>query len=515
MSLGFFLFVILGTLIGVGLGYLLRKIQASYQIESAEGRLQKMVADAKNREKEMLLSARQKAMEITEASKKQENEFRSQIIKVEQRLERKEGDLEKKLGNLEKKNQQIEEKAEDIKKKEQEAEEIKQKQVKKLEEVAGMDKEKAKTVLIEAVEKSVSEDLVDLTRKRQAEAQLQADKTAREIVADAIQRCSAEVATETTTTYVQLPSEEMKGRIIGKEGRNIKAFEQMMGVEVIVDDTPDTVVISGFNSIRRQIAKLTLEKLIKDGRIHPAKIEDAQKKAKEEINQSIAKAGEQAVYELGINNFPPKLVFLVGRLKYRSSYGQNMLKHSVEVANIAALLAKSLGADVNIAKQGALLHDIGKALDQDMEGTHVEIGRAIAEKFNLDKRIINAIEAHHYDTDVGEKKVGPQSLEAVIVDSADAISSSRPGARRESFDQYIKRLEELENLANNFPGVEKTYAIQGGREVRVFVQPKELDDWGAIKLAKDLANRIQNELKYPGEIKVHVIRETRAVEYAR
>ncbi|OGE80462.1 MAG: ribonuclease Y [Candidatus Doudnabacteria bacterium RIFCSPHIGHO2_01_FULL_43_23] len=512
---GIFIFVAIGSLVGIGLGYLLRKIQASYQIESAEGRLQKMLADAKSQEKEMLLSAKQKAMEITETAKKQENEFRNQIIKVEQRLEKKEGDLEKKFEDLDQKRQQLAEKIEDVKKKEEETEEIKQKQVKKLEEVAGMDRERAKTVLIEAVEKSVSEDLADLTRKRQAEARLQADKTAREIVADAIQRCSAEVATETTTTYVQLPSEEMKGRIIGKEGRNIKAFEQMMGVEVIVDDTPDTVVISGFNSIRRQIAKLTLEKLIKDGRIHPAKIEDAQKKAKEEINKSIAEAGEQAVYELGITNFPDKLVFLIGRLKYRSSYGQNMLKHSIEMAHIAVLIAKSLGADVNIVKQGAILHDIGKALDQDMEGTHVEIGRAIAEKFNLDKRVINAIESHHHDTDVGEKSEAAQSIEAIIVDAADNISGARPGARRESFDQYIKRLEELENLANTFPGVEKTYAIQGGREVRVFVRPKDLDDWGAIKLAKDLAGRIQNELKYPGEIKVHVIRETRAVEYAR
>jgi len=512
---GIFIFVAIGSLVGIGLGYLLRKIQATYQIESAEGRLQKMLADAKSQEKEMLLSAKQKAMEITETAKKQENEFRNQIIKVEQRLEKKEGDLEKKFEDLDQKRQQLAEKIEDVKKKEEETEEIKQKQVKKLEEVAGMDRERAKTVLIEAVEKSVSEDLADLTRKRQAEARLQADKTAREIVADAIQRCSAEVATETTTTYVQLPSEEMKGRIIGKEGRNIKAFEQMMGVEVIVDDTPDTVVISGFNSIRRQIAKLTLEKLIKDGRIHPAKIEDAQKKAKEEINKSIAEAGEQAVYELGITNFPDKLVFLIGRLKYRSSYGQNMLKHSIEMAHIAVLIAKSLGADVNIVKQGAILHDIGKALDQDMEGTHVEIGRAIAEKFNLDKRVINAIESHHHDTDVGEKSEAAQSIEAIIVDAADNISGARPGARRESFDQYIKRLEELENLANTFPGVEKTYAIQGGREVRVFVRPKDLDDWGAIKLAKDLAGRIQNELKYPGEIKVHVIRETRAVEYAR
>jgi len=282
----------------------------------------------------------------------------------------------------------------------------------------------------------------------------------------------------------------------------------MLGVEVIVDDTPDTVVISGFNSIRRQIAKLTLEKLIKDGRIHPARIEEAYAKAKEEIAKSIAEAGEQAVYDLGITNFPPKLIFLIGRLKYRSSYGQNVLKHSVEMAKLAEIMAKELGADVNIVKQGALLHDIGKALDQDMEGTHVEIGREIAKKFGLSEKVINAIEAHHED-------VPHTSLEAVIVDAADNISGARPGARRESFEQYIKRLEELENLANSFEGVEKTYAIQAGREIRIFVKPDKVDDWGAVKLAKDVANRIQNELKYPGEIKVHVIREKRVVEYAR
>ncbi|PIR96841.1 MAG: ribonuclease Y [Candidatus Doudnabacteria bacterium CG10_big_fil_rev_8_21_14_0_10_41_10] len=502
------LFIIVGIAAGLIVGYFVRRLQASYLANSAEGRVQKMLEESKQKEKEILLAAKSKAIEITETAKKQENEFRSQIIKVEQRIERKEGDLEKKFSELEKLKQDIALKAEEIIKKKEEVEEIRQQQVEKLEKVAGMDREEAKKVLTAAVEKSISEDLADLARKKISIANQDAEKEAKNIVAQAIERCSAEVATETTTTYVQLPSEEMKGRIIGKEGRNIKAFEQMMGVEVIVDDTPDTVVISGFNSIRRHVAKRTLEKLIKDGRIHPARIEEAHAKAKEEISQEIAEAGENAVYDLGITNFPPKLIFLVGRLKFRSSYGQNVLKHSIEMARLCEIMAKEVGADVNIVKQAALLHDIGKALDQDMEGTHVEIGKEIAKKFGLSEKIINAIEAHHDD-------VGHTSIEAILVDAADNISGGRPGARRESFDQYIKRLEELENVANSFKGVEKTYAIQGGREIRIFIKPEEIDDWGAIKLAKDIANRIQNELKYPGEVKVNVIRETRTIEYAR
>lgn len=498
----------LGVLAGLIAGYFIRKVQASYLINSAEAKIEKTLEEAKNKERELLLAAKTKAIEITEQAKKDEVEFRNQIIKIEQRLERRESDLENKSNDLESKRQKLLAKVEDIKKKEENLAVLHTQQVQKLEQVAGLSREEAKGVLIAAVEKSIGQDLADLAYKQINNAREEADKKAKEIVASAIERCSAEVSTETTTTYVTLPSEEMKGRIIGKEGRNIKAFEQMLGVEVIVDDTPDTVLISGFNSIRRHLAKLTLEKLIKDGRIHPARIEEVYEKAKKEMSEDIMKAGEAAVYELGINNFPPKLVFLIGRLKYRSSYGQNILKHSIEMAHIAGLMAKEVGADVNITKQGALLHDIGKALDQDMEGTHVEIGREVAKKFGLSDKVVNAIEAHHED-------VEHTSIEAMLVDAADNISGARPGARKESFEQYIKRLEELENIANSFEGVEKTYAIQAGREIRVFVKPEKIDDWTAIKMAKDIAGRIQNEMKYPGEIKVNVIREMRAVEYAR
>jgi ribonuclease Y len=350
--------------------------------------------------------------------------------------------------------------------------------------------------------------LLGLARKLIERAREDAEKEAREIIGQAVERTAAEVATESTTTTVALPNEEMKGRIIGKEGRNIKTFEQMLGVEVIVDETPDAVVISGFNSVRRYVAKVTLEKLIADGRIHPAKVEEAYEKAKKEVGQMIKEAGEEAVYELGISNFPPKLVQLIGRLKFRTSYGQNVLKHSIEMAKIGSIIAEELGANTSVVKQGCLLHDIGKALDQDREGTHVEIGKQIAQKFNLPDTIINAIEAHHGD-------VEHLSLEAAIVDACDNISGARPGARKDTYEQYVKRLEELENLANSYEGVEKSYAIQAGREVRVFVHPNQIDDWGAMNMARQIANKIEQELKYPGEIKVQVIRDMRVIEYAR
>lgn len=502
------LIVLVAILISVMVGYFLRRLQAAYLTDSVEARVQKMLEEAKNKEKELVLAAKTRALEITEQAKKEEVAFRNQIIAVEQRLGQRETQLDTMRQELESKREKLLAKVEELKKKEGDIETIHQQQTEKLEKIAVLSREEAKAVLMDSVERNVSQDLTELAYKLQQRTREEADRKAKEIVAAAIERCSAEVSTETTTTYVQLPSEEMKGRIIGKEGRNIKAFEQMLGVEVIVDDTPDTVVISGFNSIRRNIAKLTLEKLIKDGRIHPARIEEVYEKAKKEISDDILQTGEQAVYDLGITNFPPKLIFLIGRLKYRTSYGQNVLKHSIEMAHLSALMAKELGADVHLAKQGALLHDIGKALDQDMEGTHVQIGREIAKKFGLHEKVINAIEAHHDDA--------PHTcLEAYIVDAADNISGARPGARKESFEQYIKRLEELESIANSFAGVEKTYAIQAGREIRVFIRPEEVDDWGATKLARDIAGRIQNELKYPGEIKVMVIREKRVIEYAR
>jgi ribonuclease Y len=502
------LFTIIALAVGLGLGYLFRKIQLAQKMGSAEVRVERMVEEAKSKEKEILLEAKTKALEMTEAVKKQENEFRQQMIRFEQRTEKKENDLDQKMQTLEQQRVDLEKRGEETRKLQEEMREFKQKQIARLEEIAAMTREDAKKLLLDNTEKMIKEEMFALTRKILSSAREDADRQAKEIVAHAIERCASEVTAETTTTIVHIPNEEMKGRIIGKEGRNIRSFEQMMGVEILIDDSPDTVVISGFNSIRRQIAKLTLEKLLQDGRIHPARIEEAYEKSKQEVGEMIKVAGEEAVYELGITSFPPKLVQLIGRLRFRTSYGQNILRHSVEMAKIAALIAEELGADIQTTKQCALLHDIGKALDQDMEGTHVEIGKKIAEKFNLNDKIINAITSHHGD-------VAYTSIESIIIDAADNISGSRPGARKDTYENYVKRLEDLENIANSYEGVEKTYAIQAGREIRVFVHPDKIDDWAAQKLARDIANRFENELKYPGEIRVNVIREKRVIEYAR
>ena len=503
-----FLFAGIALVAGFAVGYVVRKAQVKAKIDSAENKAEKLLDEVKQKEKEIILSAKDQAIKITEEAKKQETEIRQQILRIESRIEKKETDLDNKSTEIDKQKANLETQKEEHKKIREDLQAGQQKQVEALEKIAKLNREEAKQLLLDQTERSVSEDMIGLTRKIVSEAREEAEKKARDIVSQAIERVSAEVSSETTTTTVTIPSDEMKGRIIGKEGRNIKAFEQALGVEVIVDESPDTVVISGFNSVRRYVAKVTLEKLIQDGRIHPAKIEEAYEKAKKEVGQLIKEAGEQAVYELGITNFPPKLVQLIGRLKFRTSYGQNVLMHSVEMAKMGAIMAEELGLNAGIVKQGALLHDIGKALDQEMEGTHVELGVQIAKKFNLPEIIVNCIAAHHGDVPHG-------SPEAAIVDACDNISGARPGARRDSYEQYVKRLEELENLANSFDGVEKSYAIQAGREIRVFLEPTKVDDWGAMKLAREVANKIEQQLKYPGEIKVQVIREMRVIEYAR
>lgn len=508
---------IIALALGLGIGYVLRQVLASKKVDNAEARAEKILEDAKNKSKELQLEAKAQALEMTEQAKKAESEFRAQIVRFEERMDRREKDLDIKTSALEKQREEMSTREHQLQTAQEEMKELRAKQLANLEKISGMTREEASKVLLDNAERTVKDDMLKLHRKLLAKAHDDAEKEARMIIAQAIERVATEVTAETTTTTVNIPNEEMKGRIIGKEGRNIRAFEQLMGVEILIDDSPDTVVISGFNSIRRHIAKLTLDKLLADGRIHPARIEEAYEKSKAEINEQIKQAGEAAVYELGITNFPPKLVHLVGRLMFRTSYGQNILRHSVEMAKIAALIAEDLKADVSIVKQGALLHDIGKALDQDMEGTHVEIGRRVAEKFGLDSKVIEAIESHHHDTDVSEHASHrePLSVEAMIVDAADGISGSRPGARKDSFENYVKRLTDLENIANSYDGVEKTYAIQGGREIRVFVKPDSLDDWACQKLARDIANRLETELKYPGEIRVHVIRDFRVIEYAR
>jgi len=408
---------------------------------------------------------------------------------------------------LESKKQELLDKAERIDKIKSEIAKIKEEQLAKLEKIAGLTKEEAKKVLLDNTEREIKEDLVIRYKKLNQQAAEDLDKKAKEMLSLAIQRCAVSHATETTTSVIDLPTDEMKGRIIGREGRNIRTIERLTGVEIIVDDTPQAITVSGFSPIRRQVAKKALEKLIVDGRIHPVKIEEAIENAKKEIALEIKTAGENTIYELGITGLDPKLVQIVGRLKYRTSYGQNILQHSIEIANISALLAEELGADVTIAKKGGLLHDIGKAVDHEVQGTHPEIGYDILKKFGMPEEIAYIARSHHEDS--------PNTLEAIIVKVADAISGARPGARKDTYEQYLQRLEELEKVATTFGGVERAYAIQAGREIRVFVLPEELDDLASIKLAKDIAKKIEEELKYPGEIKVTLIREKRIIEYAR
>jgi len=499
--------VIFTALVGITLGYQLRKLYAIKKKDSIEAKVENLINDAKAKQKEILLAANDKALKIIEEAKVEERQRQQELSRSQKRLESREALFDQKLLELESKKQELLDKAERIDKIKSEIAKIKEEQLAKLEKIAGLTKEEAKKVLLDNTEREIKEDLVIRYKKLNQQAAEDLDKKAKEMLSLAIQRCAVSHATETTTSVIDLPSDEMKGRIIGREGRNIRTIERLTGVEIIVDDTPQAITVSGFSPIRRQVAKKALEKLIVDGRIHPVKIEEAIENAKKEIALEIKTAGENTIYELGITGLDPKLVQIVGRLKYRTSYGQNILQHSIEIANISALLAEELGADVTIAKKGGLLHDIGKAVDHEVQGTHPEIGYDILKKFGMPEEIAYIAKSHHEDS--------PNTLEAIIVKVADAISGARPGARKDTYEQYLQRLEELEKVATTFGGVERAYAIQAGREIRVFVLPEELDDLASIKLAKDIAKKIEEELKYPGEIKVTLIREKRIIEYAR
>jgi ribonuclease Y len=492
---------------GMITGYFARKVWAAKQINTAEAKLHTLIQETKNKQKEMIMEARDKSIKLVDDAKREAESRRRELTRLQERLEKRESLFDQKLLELEEKQQKLYEKANRLESAKIEILKIKDEQMAKLEQIARLTQEEAKNVLISNVEKGMKEELVARLTKLQRESNDELEKEAKNILSRVIQRCASPHTAETTTTIVNLPSDEMKGRIIGREGRNIKTLEQLTGVEIIVDDTPEAIVISGFSPIRRHLAKRALEKLIQDGRIHPGRIEETIETAKKELALDIKKAGEEASYEVGIAGLDPKLVQIVGRLKYRTSYGQNILRHSIEVANLSALLAEELGANVAVAKKGGFLHDIGKAIDQEVQGTHPEIGEDIAKKFGLPKEIIYCIANHHDDS--------PPSLEALIVKTADAISGSRPGARKDTYEQYLQRLSELEDVAKSFEGVEKVYAIQAGREVRIFVTPDKIDDLQAIKLAKDIAKKIEEELRYPGEIKVNVIREKRIIEYAR
>lgn len=488
-------------------GYWLRKFQAAAKTKGAENKAEKIIAEAKTKQSEILLESQNKALQIIEEAKREDSRRRKEISDLQSRLEKRETVFSQKLLELQDKQQQLYDKVNKVEEIKEKIKEIKEEQLAKLEKIALMNKEDAKVILFKNVEEEIKEDLISRINKLEKESTDTLEEKARDVMATTMQRLASTYTTEITTTSVDLPNDEMKGRIIGREGRNIKVIEQLTGTEIIVDDTPNVITISGFSPIRRHIAKRALDKLILDGRIHPTKIEDAIEQAKKELAVDIKKAGEEALYEVGVTGFDPKLIQIIGRLKYRTSYGQNGLRHSVEVAHLSALLAEELGADVTLAKKAGLLHDIGKAVDHEVQGTHPEIGANIGKKFNLPEEIIAPIETHHDDR--------PRGLISIIVKVADAISAGRPGARHDSFEQYIYRLEELEKIATSFEGVDKAYAIQAGREVRVFVESDKVDDLSSHNIAKDIAKKIEQELKYPGEIKINVIREMRVIEYAR
>ena len=491
-----FLLMPVFLIVGVVVGYVFRRFTSEKLINGAENHAKKIVEDAikeaETKKKEKLVEAKEEAHRIKQESDKENRERRNEIQKLERRLITKEENLDKKNENLDKKNERLNKELKALEVKETEIEKLVEKQKEELERVANISSEEAKEIILEEVRQE----------------SINAEKNARYIIGTAIQRYAADHVAESTVSVVTLPNDEMKGRIIGREGRNIRTFESLTGVDLIIDDTPEAVVLSSFDPVRREIARLALEKLINDGRIHPTRIEEMIEKARQEVENSIRIAGEDACDQTNIHGLHPELVKLLGRLKYRTSYGQNVLKHSIEVAHMAGMLAADIGADVKIAKRGGLLHDIGKAIDHEMEGNHVELGVQMAKKYKEKREVIHCIEAHHND-------VEPSTVEALLVQAGDAISAAKPGARRESVENYIKRLENLEAIANSFDGIEKSFAIQAGREIRVLVKPEVIDEDKMLLTSKEIIKKIQEELEYPGTIKVNLIRETRVVDYAK
>jgi len=502
------IFLILAGLVGIGIGYFLRWLLTIGKRGSMELEVKKMTLEAKEHATKIVQEAEEKSDELIENARKEGKEKEVELKKTEDRLIKKEELLDKRQTDIDSEVEHIKEKVGEIKEAREKVDAIIEEQAKKLENVSGMSKEEAKEELLKTFEKEYEEDLLIRLQKLDISGKEKLDKKAQDILVSSIHRLGNSVAGDVMSTTVTIPSDDIKGKIIGKEGRNIKAFERAAGVEVIIDDTPGTVMISSFDPVRRQIARLALENLILDGRIQPARIEEIVEKAKQEINQVIKEKGEKAAYDVGVYNLDPRILSILGRLYFRTSYGQNVLQHSVEMAHLAGMLAEELNADVQVAKAGALLHDIGKAVDHEIQGTHVEIGIRILQKFNAEQKVIDAMKSHH-------EEYPYETIESIIVQVADAVSGSRPGARRDTIENYLKRLADLEALADNVPGVEKSYAIQAGREIRVFVNPKDVTDIEARDIARNIALKIEQELKYPGEIKVNVIRESRVIEFAR
>ena len=499
---------VLALVAGSVLGYFARQSIARRKADTIEVTLQKRISQVKKDAQDLISKAKEKAGQIIEKTKKDVWSQRQEFFRAEKILLKRENTIGERTSNLEEKEKEFREKVEKLREIKVALEGLKQETLKKLERVSKLSQRDAKKELLENIEKEYQMEITEKMRKLEEDGFEKYEKKAKEVLSLAIQRCALSQAQDLTTSTVALPNEEIKGRIIGKEGRNIKTLERLTGVEIVVDETPETVMISGFDPIRRQIAKIALEKLIQDGRIQPARIEDTVQKVESEIVSKIKEEGEKAVYDTGIIDIDPKLIQLLGRLRFRTSYGQNVLLHSIEVSHLAAILASELGVNSKIAQKAGLLHDIGKAVDHQIQGSHTDIGIKILEKFNVEKEVIDAMKSHH-------EEYPAESIEAVLIQVADQISGARPGARKDTLENYLKRLEDLEGIALSFSGVEKAYAIQAGRELRVFVKPEEIDDLTAKKLSREIANKIQEELKYPGEIKVTLIRENRLIEYAR
>jgi len=510
--------IIIVTVIAIAISLVLvsfafyKKISSDDKIKNAELRVKKLVEDAERKaeviRREAVIEAKDEVIKARKEFEEESKSRRSELIGFEKRIVSKEEHLDSREDEVNKREKLLDSKQEEVQGLKKKLENVYQQQIEALEKVSNLTREDAKKLLLVHIEREVKKEAAILIKEVETQAKQTAQKKAREIVSTAIQRCAVDHVVDYTTSVVQLPNEEMKGRIIGREGRNIRAFETLTGIDLVVDDTPEAVILSGFDPIRREIARICLEKLVSDGRIHPARVEEVYNYAKEEVYNKIIERGEQVAMEVDVQNLNPKLIELLGRLQFRTSYGQNVLQHSVEVAHISSLMAQELGVNVRLARRAGLLHDIGKAIDFEQEGTHQQIGADLAKRYGESDEIVHCIAAHHED-------IPPNTIEAILVLAGDAVSAARPGARRESLEAYIKRLEKLETLANSFGGVEKSYAIQAGREIRIMVRPDVIDDTGSVKLARDVAKKIERELEYPGQIKVSVIRETRTVEFAK